>query len=298
MKQLPLIPENTENEQSPLPLIVAQRWNFPLAHVQTENGMVYAVQDWMRGLSGDEDIRQLWNVFKKTVAGKQMSNSTLRLPYKASDGKSYKRDYVNDKGLYLIAQYMRVKHDRPVLTEIRQFLAAAGAFVDQVRLEPDLIIETVKDPDKLLNAFIEYHRKRGKSDQWITARFESTIKRNRFTAALSEFVMEILTRKHFATATDDVYVGLWGRNASTLKKELQLTKNESLRDNQPMLALDYQRIVEEVCALKLEERQEVTWEEARDIIQTIAKLIGRQAQETSEILKMDIATGKRLLASG
>lgn len=298
MKQLSLIPDSNNDEQMPLPLIVAQRWNFPLASHETENGMVYAVQDWMRGLSGEEKVSPLWALFKKTEAGKQTVSSTYSLPYKARDGKSYKRDYVNDKGLYLIAQYMRVKHDRQSLTEIRQFLAAAGAFVDQVRLEPDALLETVKDPDKLLNAFIEYHRKRGKTDQWITARFESTIKRNRFTLALSEFVADVLNRKHYAAATDDVYTGLWGRTASSLKKQLQLTKNDNLRDHQPILALHYQGIVEEVCAIRLDERQEVSWEEARDIIQSVAKIIGRQAQETSDLLKMDIATGKRLLASG
>ena len=37
-----------------------------------------------------------------------------------------KREYVNDKGLYLIAQYMRVTQERPVLDEIRRFLASAG----------------------------------------------------------------------------------------------------------------------------------------------------------------------------
>jgi hypothetical protein len=72
MTQLPFMPDSEETEQTPLPLIVAQRWNFPLAHVQTENGIVYAIQDWMRGLSGEEDVRQLWNVFKKTEAGNQL----------------------------------------------------------------------------------------------------------------------------------------------------------------------------------------------------------------------------------
>jgi hypothetical protein len=298
MKQLQLIPDSNNDEQTPLPLIVAQRWNFPLAHSQTENGIVYAVQDWMRGLSGEEKVSNLWSMFKKTEAGKQTYNSIVTLPYKASDGKSYKRDYVNDKGLYLIAQYMRVKHDRPVLTEIRQFLAAAGAFVDMVRLEPDAILDTVKDPDKLLEAFVAYHRKRGKDDDWIDTRIQSTISRLHFTRALTEFVLDVLTRKHYATATNDVYEGLWGRSAATLKTQLKLGKNDNLRDNQPSLGLQYQAIVEEVCALKLGETQEIHWEEARDIIQTVAKLIGQQAQQTSDLLKMDIATGKRLLASG
>lgn len=295
MNQLPLIPDFDTNEETPLPLIVAQRWNFPLAHLKTENGMVYAVQDWIRGLSGEEDVRKLWNKFKTTEAGKQMSTRSARLPYKAGDGKTYKRDYVDDKGLYLIAQYLRVTHDRPMLTEIRQFLAAAGAFVDQLRLEPEMALTNTKDPDKLLDAFIAYHRKRGMSDEWIQIRFESKIKRNKFTAALSEFVNETLSRWHYSTATDDVYKGLWGRSTKDLKAELQLSRDANLRDHQPSTALHYQGIVEDVCAAKLGKAEEVSWGEARDIIQTVAKIIGRQAEETSLLMEMDLATGKALL---
>jgi hypothetical protein len=259
--------------------------------------MVYAVQDWMRGLSGEENVSNLWSMFKKTDAGKQTYNSVVSLPYKAKDGKTYKRDYVNDKGLYLIAQYLRVKHDRPVLDEIRRFLASAGAFVDEIRREPDKLAETVGNPDKLLEAFIEYHRKRGKDDRWIHMRIDSKIKRNQFTTALAEFVQDLLTRRHYATATDDVYRGLWGRTAATLKSELALPKNANLRDYQPSIGLHYQSIVEEACALNLEDREEVTWDEAREIILVIAKMIGRQASETSRLLNRDLATGKRLLPS-
>jgi hypothetical protein len=296
MTQLPILFDDDSKDNTPLPLIVAKRWNFPLAHVQTDKGMVYAIQDWMRGLSGENDTRYLQSKFKKTDAGKQMWSSIQRLPYTTSDGKTHKRDYVDDKGLYLIAQYMRVTHDRPVLDEIRHFLAKAGAFVDEVRREPDKLATTVKDPEKLLDAFIEYHRKRGKDDRWIQMRINSKIKRNMFTAALSEFVTEMLTPRHYALATDEVYTGLWGRTAAKLKNELQIKKKDNLRDYQPTIALHYQGIVEEVCAQKIGEREELDWNEACDIVRTIAKIIGRQAQETSELMNMDLATGKRLLA--
>src|SRR5215207_6157335 len=289
MTQLPLILEDGGNDNTPLPRIVAKRWNFPLAHIQTDNGMVYAVQDWMRGLSGESDVRNIWSTFKRTDAGKQLYSSLVQLPYKAKNGKTYKQDYVNDKGLYLIAQYMRVKHDRPMLDEVRRFLAAAGAFVDEVRREPDKLIETVNNPDKLLEAFIEYHRKRGKDDRWIQIRMDSKIKRNLFTTALSEFVQEILTPRHYATATDDVYKGLWGRTAAMLKTELQLSKHQNLRDHQPSIGLYYQGIAEEACAQKLGDAQEVSWDEARSIITIIAKIIGRQADETSQLLNTDLA---------
>lgn len=223
-----------------------------------------------------------------------MWNSVLRLPYKASDGKTYQRDYTTDKGLYLIAQYLRVKEERPMLDAIRRFLAEAGAFVDAVRREPDPLDGTAGNPDKLIDAFIDYHRKRGKDDRWIQMRIDSKIKRSQFTVALSEFVRNELTPRHYATATDDIYRGLWGRSAAMLKKELSITSG-SLRDHQPTLALYYQGIVEEVCAQKIGVREELGWEEAREIIISVARIIGRQAKETSELLDQDLATGKPLL---
>lgn len=298
MTQLPLIKDDEPSNDLPLPLIMAARWGFPLAHAVIDGVTFYAVQDWMRGLSGEDDTRRLYTKFKTTEAGKQMSTSSRRLPYKATDGKTYQRDYLDDKGLYIVAQYLRATEDRPVLDEIRRFLAAAGAFVDEVRRDPDKLNDTVKDPDKLIDAFIEYHRKRGKDDRWIQMRIESKIKRNQFTAALTEFVQDELTRRDYATATDDVYRGLWSRTASQLKIEMGIPSKGTLRDHQPTLALYYQGITEEVCAHQIGDREELSWSEARQIIQTVAKIIGRQAQETSELMRLDIATGRPLLLAG
>jgi hypothetical protein len=166
-----------------------------------------------------------------------------------------------------------------------------------VRRDPDKIIDGVNNPDKLLDAFIEYHRKRGKDDRWIQIRIDSKIKRNQFTVALAEFVRDVLSPRHYAIATDDVYRGLWGRTAAALKNELSVSNNASLRDHQPTLALYYQGIVEEVCAQKLGERDELWWDEAREIIRKVASIIGRQAKETGELLQKDIATGRPLLPS-
>jgi hypothetical protein len=96
------------DNDTPLPLIVAKRWNFPLAHHITEDGIYYAVQDWIRGLTGIEDVRKLWTKFQKTEVWREMSTSSRHLPYKAKDGKTYQRDHTTDKGLFLVAQYLRV----------------------------------------------------------------------------------------------------------------------------------------------------------------------------------------------
>lgn len=169
--------------------------------------------------------------------------------------------------------------------------------MDEIRLQPEKAVEAIKDPTRMLNAFIEYHRKRGKDDRWIRMRFDTIIRRNEFTNALNEFVSDTLTRRHYAIATDDEYLGLWGRTTATLKKELDVPGKETLRDYQPTLALYYQGIVEEVCAQKFGQREEVTWGEAREIIQRMSALIGRQAKELGDELQQDIATGRPLLTA-
>ncbi len=287
---LPHFDTSSESEL-PLPLIVAQKWNFTLTYIDLEGIRWYALQDWVRGITGEEDVRKIISKMKN-----QTSTSSRHLPYLADDGKTYEREYTDDKGLYLTAQYLRSTKKRAILDEIKKYLAASGAFVDLIRREPETVVTSgAIDPDQAIDAAIKAYRAQGKDDRWIQARIEGKIKRNRFTAALSAAVADVLTPRHYAMATDDIYKGLWGRTAAYLKGELGLPKNANLRDHQPMLALHYQGIAEEVSAQKLGTRQELSWEEARDIVKMVAGFIGRQAAETSQLLQMDIAIGKPLL---
>jgi hypothetical protein len=252
------------------------------------------VQDWIKGLTGEE-ARKKWAKMQGSMP--QLSTSSRQFPYTSTNGKTYQMDFVTDKGLYLIAQYLRVKKKRPVLDEIRKFLAAAGAFVDEVRRDASkVVLSGAVTPDQAIDAAIQAYHAQGKSDMWIRSRMEGKIKRQQFTHALSAAVSDVLNRSHYAIATDDIYRGLWGRTASYLKEELELPKKASLRDHQPMLALHYQGIAEEVCAQKLGREQELEWNQARVIVQEVAQFIGRQAQETSQLLQMDIATGNLFLS--
>lgn len=295
MTNLPLFPESdpTSND-TPLPLEVAKRWQFPLAFHIVEGKHYYSIQDWLRGLYGDHNTRSIMSNFKKSKHETTLSKRSL--PYKAADGKTYKRDHTTDEGLYLLAQYLRATSttDRPVLDEIKAFLASAGAFVDKVRLDPQTVLTSgAISPDDALDAVIQMYRDQGKSDEWIQARMDSKIKRNEFVLALKKAVVNINPRI-YALATNEIYLGLWDRTADDLRTEMKLSKHASLRDHQPMMGLEYQRIAEGVCAKKLGDKQELTGAEACAIIRIIATIIGRQAQETSELMQMDLATGHPL----
>src|SRR5687768_2772061 len=103
-----------DNLIQPLPLQIAGQYGFPLQyHTQDDDTLLYAVQDWIAGLTGEPDttkISELWRKFKKQT---RTSIPSLKLPYKARDGKTYQRDYAPDMVLYQFAAYARALKDRP-----------------------------------------------------------------------------------------------------------------------------------------------------------------------------------------
>ena len=62
------------------------------------------------------------------------------------------------------------------------------------------------------------------------------------------------------------------------------------------MALYYQGITEEAIAMRLGDRETLSWKQAQQIVQIVASAIGQQAQATSQMLGIDLATGKSLLA--
>jgi hypothetical protein len=120
MTQLPLITPEGGNDNTPLPLIVANRWNFPLAHIQTDDGMFYAVQDWMRGLLG-RDARNILAMMRRS--NPQFSLSIKMLSYRSTDNKIYQRPYIDENRLIWLTVRTRLTRGKNRLADIRNFIA-------------------------------------------------------------------------------------------------------------------------------------------------------------------------------
>lgn len=288
----------SENDSRPLPLLVAEKWEFSLHSVYQDEQYWYAIQDWIVGLleTDTKVASKTWNdLQRRSLISSELSDSIRTLPYLAKDGKKYEVDYTSDRGLYLIAQHLRGTKERPLLREIKQFLAKAGAFVDLMRREPETAISSgAIDPDKAIEAAIAEYKRQGKSDEWINARIFGKLKRATFTAALKSAIADI-TQEHYRLATDDIYLGLWQRTARNLKAEMGLHPKANLRDHQPLPALHFQALAEDGCARKLGTRQELAWDEARVIVQEIADMVGKLAHEYGKYFDIDVATGRPLL---
>jgi hypothetical protein len=77
---MPTLPAS-DDDARPLPLIVADNWQFPLAHVETPEGVYYAIQDWIKGLVNVADARKLWSDMQFKNVFFQLSDSIRQLPY-------------------------------------------------------------------------------------------------------------------------------------------------------------------------------------------------------------------------
>lgn len=131
------IPEATDSDDKrSLPLIVAERWGFPLQYHTIDEVQYYSVLDWIRGVAQDNTPKATsdrWTAMKRRF--KQIGNETptwcRSLPYKAADNKNYRRDYTDAQGLYSITQRLDV--NTGLRNIILEFLAKSGVFVDLMR---------------------------------------------------------------------------------------------------------------------------------------------------------------------
>jgi hypothetical protein len=283
---------NTDDTITPLPLLVARQWGFPLQYHNVEETLYYSVQDWLRGLLGQTDVKATVNNLSEVI----LKITSEKLSYIASDGKTYKRDFVTDKGLYFITQHLRSTQDRPAIKAIKEYLAKAGAFTDALRINSDAAQELAKSQ---IDAKRQVYLDQGKSEAWIETRIEGLKSRRAFTDAIKQVVTGA-DGQLYGKATNTVYSGVLGRDANTIREELGLSKHAEVRDHMHRIGLHYVGLVEAVISTKLEQYgpdDPIPPVVAIELIRAISKHIGASAQEVAKMIGLDIVTGQPLLGS-
>lgn len=271
-KQMALFSVDEASDPRELPLIIASKFHFPLQHYEQENGNWYAVQDWITGVAQTDNPRRFWTDLKKRAkkAGVELYASCVQLPYTAADGKTYKVDFADSETLYLISQ--RMSAETGIRNLVLAYLAKAGVAVDKQRRR-----QLQADP------------------LWLRARNDGKDDRKRLTDAIANHAVR-LSPFHYSAATNAVYEGLYeGRNAKALRDQLNLTDKDNLRDYQPRQAQLLQSLAEQTAADLINRFGKTSPDEVIGAVRQTAELFGVQARQLSDLLGIDIATGRPLI---
>ncbi|MEP7284233.1 MAG: hypothetical protein ABI947_00535 [Chloroflexota bacterium] len=287
------------NEKRPLPLIVAMQWNFILDSRSHDKGSMYNIQEWIKGISSNQNPSRVWSDLKRSnIIHDELYDSIVKFSVKGINNKTYQVEFGTDEVLYFIAAHLRVtSQSGKALEQIKEYLAKAGVLVDVLRRDSvaRTKVAATGDPEALIGAAIDQYRKAGRDDRWIQARIEGVVTRKQFTSALSTAV-RYASPYLFSTGTNKIYKGLWDRTTAQLRGDLNLKPKDNVRDGFGEFALIYTRLAEKVATTRLEGEDEYVSEKvAMEIIHEAARLIYKQAQETSQALGIDLVTERPLL---
>jgi len=207
-----------------------------------------------------------------------------KLKLTANDGKRYLTDVMNTEQILRFIQSI----PSPKAEPFKIWLAQVG----KERLD-----ETGDPELGLFRSFdraVEQYRVEGKSESWIEARVQGIVTCKAFVDALKIAVIQAPPTIYLQT-TEKLYRGLWERTTAQLRGDLQIDAKANPRDHFGKYALIYTRIAEELCTEKLEQADTVSMTMAMEIVWKVAKTIGKQAKEVSEILGYDLVTEEPLL---
>lgn len=277
--------EEDRNDPRSLIEIIMARLGGSIKPLHKYSETLWRIHDWVYVLGNDKpnDRRLPWYDLKKALIANHVifENDFASVDEKDADGSTHQTDYSPEAGLYLVTQYMEINER---VNAVRNYLADAGVFVDSFRRNPDIGHSAMRAAYKM----------KGKDDAWIDQRIDGIVNRDKFTRALSSAVRIEMGNREYGTVTNDIYIGLWKRTKEILLAQMELPETANLRDNQSRLALLLEGIAEEYCASYLGSEKELNWFVARSIVQEVAGKVGVFANQMSNDIGYDIATGKAL----
>ncbi len=288
--------ESPIGDQRPLPLIIAESFDFALQFHVIDGAHFFAVQDWIAGVAQTDNPRRL-----KSDMGRRFSQlyaACVQLEYAAPNGKSYKMDFADSITLYEIT--MRMGANTGIRNRVLRYLANSGEAMDQIRRNPAVALEIgirLTSPATAIEKAKDAWRREGKSEEWIARRVDGMVARKSLTDVLRD-VVEGITGKQYGQATGAIYLKLYEMTAAEIRTALGLPADAVIREHISAHGLKYLSIAETLIAERLTDAEHVMWEEALQIVRECAGVIGKGVRELEAFLGRSVATGRPLLEKG
>lgn len=260
---------------------IRTQWN------EQEEDWYFSVVDIV-GILTDKDYdsaRKYWKVLKGRLKneGSELVSFCYQLKLPSSDGKFYKTDVLNTKGILRLIQSIPSKKAEP----FKVWLAQVGS----ERLDE------IADPQKAIDRAIATYREKGYSEDWITQRMMTIKMRKELTAEWQD--KGITQEKDYAILTNEMTKAWSGMSVQEYKKFKGL-KKENLRDNMTNIELVLNMLAEVTTTELSQKENPKTFDESKQIAKRGGKFAGdtrvRYEKELGrKIISSANATNKKLL---
>lgn len=182
----------------------------------------FSVADVVEVLTDSVNPRKYWSVLKTRLKaeGSELATNCSQLKLQSSDGKYYKTDVLDTKGVLRLVQSI----PSPKAEPFKMWLSEVGS----ERLDE------IADPEKAILRGADYYRAKGYTEGWINQRLQSIEMRKELTDEWK--ARGIQQDKDYAILTNEM-TKAWSGLTVVEYKQLKGIKKENLRDNMTNIEL-------------------------------------------------------------
>ena len=211
-----------------------------------EEEWYFSVVDIVSVLTDSPNPRKYWSVLKTRLKaeGSELTANCSQLKMQSSDGKYYKTDCLDTKGVLRLVQSI----PSPKAEPFKMWLAKVGS----ERLDE------IADPEKAVMRAADFYRSKGYTDGWINQRLQTIEMRKKLTDEWQE--RGVKEGAEYAILTDEMTKAWSGMSVKEYKK-LKGLKKENLRDNMTDIELVLNMLAEVTTTALSKSKQPETFGE-------------------------------------
>ncbi len=241
-----------------------------------EDEWYFSIVDVVAVLTDSVNPRKYWSVLKTRLneEGNELTTICSQLKLQSSDGKYYKTDCSNSRGILRLIQSI----PSPKAEPFKMWLAKVGS----ERLDE------IVDPEKAILRGASYYRAKGYTEGWINQRLQTIEIRKKLTDEWKNRGIE--EGKEYAILTDEM-TKAWSRLSIKEYKNLKNLKKENLRDNMTDIELVLNMLAEVTTTAISKNEKPATFDQNKSVAHRGGRVANVAKQEYEE------ATGTKAVSS-
>ena len=256
-----------------------------IRRILVDDEWFFSVVDVVAALTDSVNARDYWFKMKKRVHsddGIELSTLCRQLKLESSDGKSYKTDCANVKGMFRIIQSI----PSPKAEPFKQWLAQVGY---------ERVLE-IENPELAQERMKELYEQKGYPKDWIDKRLRGIAIRQNLTDEWKE--RGITEDRDYAILTAEISKATFGMTPSAYKAYKGLeSPNQNLRDHMTDLELIFTMLGERVTTELSKQEKPDSMPKHKSIARRGGKVAGNARKETEKELGRSIISDKNYLSN-